>query len=106
MGGAGERRADLVTSGVAEDGGDVGVRADDPDLVRVGAQRAVGVDLVEAEDLDRSGHRGGGAPDRLDVGLAAGEQEEPVPRELPESPRRPCVDTGAMALVTTTRDLG
>jgi hypothetical protein len=76
VGGAGERRADLVLSGVPEDSGDVRVRADDPDLVRVGAQGSFGVEAeaeAEAEDLDRTGHGGGRRPDRCDVGLAAGE---------------------------------
>jgi len=86
--GAGERRADLVVSGVVEDGGDVRVRADDPDLVGVGAEgareRAVRVDLVEAEDPDRAGNGGGRRADRCGVGPAAGEQQESVPRDLAE----------------------
>jgi hypothetical protein len=74
VGGAGERRADLVVGGVLEDGGDVRVRADDPDFVRVGAERACEVDLVEADDPNRAGHGGSRVPGRRDVHPAAGEQ--------------------------------
>jgi hypothetical protein len=83
--------------GVAEDGGDVRVRADDPDLVRLGAEgareRAVRVDLVEAEaeaeaeDPDRAGNGGGRRTDRSGVGPVAGEQQESVPRDLAEPVR-------------------
>jgi hypothetical protein len=85
VGGAGERRADLVVSGVVEYSGDVRVRADDPDLVRTGAEGAREVELVEAEDPDRAGHGRGGRPRRIDVRAGRHEQQEPVPRDLAES---------------------
>jgi hypothetical protein len=87
VGGAGERRADLVVSGVPEHGSDVRVRADDPDLARVGTERAVGVDLVEAEHLDRAGQGGGGRPCGIGIRARCHQQQEPVSRDLPESPR-------------------
>jgi hypothetical protein len=87
VGGAGERRADLVMGGVPEDRRDVRIRSDDPDLVRVGTERAREVDLVEADDPDRAGRGGGRLPRGRDVGPAAGEQQEPVACDLAEPPR-------------------
>jgi hypothetical protein len=74
--------------GVPEDGGDVRVRADDPDLVRTGAECVREADLVDADDQNRAGHGGSRFPGRRDVGPAAGEQQESVPGDLPEPPRR------------------
>jgi hypothetical protein len=87
VGGAGEGRADLVVGGVVEDGRDVRVRADDPDLVRPGAEGVGDAGLVETEHPHRPGHGGGRVPGCRGVGPAAGEQQEPVPRDLPEPPR-------------------
>lgn len=73
-------------TGVPEDGGDVRIRADDPDLVRVGAEGAREAGLVEAEHLDRAGCGGGRGLDRCAVGATPGEQQESVPRDLAEPP--------------------
>jgi hypothetical protein len=91
VGGAGERRADLVTAGVVEDGGDVRVRADDPDLAAPDAEGfgevAVGIDLGEADDADRAGRGCRGRPRRVEIRARVHQQQEPVARDLAEAAR-------------------
>ena len=86
-------RGDLGRVGGDEHGGDVRVRADDPHLAGPGGQRrgqgALRIDLGQGQHPGRAGGPGRRGPHRLAVDAVRGQQQEPVPRQLPEPPR-PC----------------